>query len=218
MKVVVTGSSGGIGREIALLFLKEGHRVIGLDILPSTIDNSNYTHFLSDITSQLPEIEDTEILINNAGIQGTDKDIDVNLKGTIQVTEKYAFNKSIKSVLFIASASAHSGAEFPLYAASKGGLISYMKSTALRLAPYGATVNSISPGGVITDLNKPVMEDPKLWKEIMDVTPLKKWATPYEIAQWSYFLTVINKSMSGEDILIDNGEKNLNATFVWPLS
>lgn len=218
MKVVVTGSSGGIGKEIALLFLKEGHRVIGMDILPANIDNPNYTHFLSDITSQLPEIEDTEILINNAGIQGTNKDIEVNLKGTIQVTEKYAFNKSIKSVLFIASASAHSGAEFPLYAASKGGLISYMKSTALRLAPYGATVNSISPGGVITDFNKPVMEDPKLWKEIMDVTPLKKWATPYEIAQWSYFLTVINKSMSGEDILIDNGEKNLNATFVWPLS
>lgn len=218
MKVVVTGSSGGIGREIALLFLKEGHRVIGMDILPANIDNPNYTHFLSDITSQLPEIEDTEILINNAGIQGTDKDIEVNLKGTIQITEKYAFNKSIKSVLFIASASAHSGAEFPLYAASKGGLISYMKSTALRLAPYGATVNSISPGGVITDLNKPVMNDPKLWKEIMDVTPLKKWATPNEIAQWSYFLTVINKSMSGEDILIDNGEKNLNATFVWPLS
>lgn len=218
MKVVVTGSSGGIGKEIALLFLKEGHRVIGMDILPANIDNPNYTHFLSDITSQLPEIEDTEILINNAGIQGTNKDIEVNLKGTIQVTEKYAFNKSIKSVLFIASASAHSGAEFPLYAASKGGLISYMKSTALRLAPYGATVNSISPGGVITDLNKPVMNDPKLWKEIMDVTPLKKWATPNEIAQWSYFLTVINKSMSGEDILIDNGEKNLNATFVWPLS
>ena len=50
----------------------------------------------------------------------------------------------------------------------------------------------------------------------MDVTPLKKWAEPEEIAQWCYFLTVINRSCTGEDILIDNGETHLNATFVWP--
>ena len=67
-----------------------------------------------------------------------------------------------------------------------------------------------------TELNAPVMEDPKLWKQIMDVTPLKKWASAEEIAQWCYFLTVINKSCTGEDILIDNGETHLNATFVWP--
>ena len=37
-----------------------------------------------------------------------------------------------------------------------------------------------------------------------------------DLNEWVYFLLVKNKSMSGEDILIDNGEKNLNCTFVWP--
>ena len=94
--------------------------------------------------------------------------------------------------------------------------MAYTRNAAIRLAEYGATCNSISPGGVKTDLNRPVMEDSKLWKKIMDVTPLKKWAEPEEIAQWCYFLTVINRSCTGEDILIDNGETHLNATFVWP--
>ena len=65
-------------------------------------------------------------------------------------------------------------------------------------------------------MNKPVMEDEKLWAEIMAVTPLTRWAEPEEIASWIYFLTTINKSCTGEDILIDNGETHLNATFIWP--
>ena len=134
----------------------------------------------------------------------------------MNVTEKYAFQKNIKSVLFNASASAHSGFEFPEYVASKAGLIGYMKNVASRLAPLGATANSISLGGVLTDSNAPVMENEKCWNQIMEVTPLKKWATLEEVCDWVYFLTVINKSASGQDILIDNGEYNLNSTFVWP--
>ena len=91
-----------------------------------------------------------------------------------------------------------------------------MKNVASRLAPLGATVNSISLGGVLTDSNAPVMENEKYWNQIMEATPLKKWATLEEVCDWIYFLTVINKSASGQDILIDNGEYNLNSTFVWP--
>ena len=218
MKVVITGASGGIGKAAALLFLENGHEVIGIDVRESDVMKNGYTHFIADISDKesLPEIPDVQVLINCAGVQDSADDIDVNLKGTINVTEKYAFQKAIRSVLIVASASAHTGAEFPLYSASKGGLLSYTRNVAIRLAPYGATCNSISPGGVKTDLNRPVMDDPALWKEIMDVTPLKKWAEPEEIAQWCYFLTVVNRSCSGEDILIDNGETHLNSTFVWP--
>ena len=218
MRIVVTGSSSGIGKATALLFLENGHEVHGIDILPASIERSGYVHHLADISipSTLPQIDDVEILVNCAGAQMTEDDIDVNLKGTIAVTEKYAFQKAIRSVLTIASASAHTGAEFPYYSASKGGLLSYMRNAAMRLVPFGATCNSISPGGVRTELNRPVMDDPVLWRQIMDLTPLKKWAEPEEIAQWCYFLTVVNRSCTGEDILIDNGETHLNSTFVWP--
>lgn len=215
MKVLLTGSSGGIGLAIAKKFLREGHEVTGMDIRPSAIEHPCYTHVTADIfSSPLPDIDGVEILINNAGVQDSGRDIDVNLKGTIRITEKYAFREGIKSVLFIASASASTGSEFPEYAASKGGMVAYMKNTALRLARWGATANSLSPGGVVTDLNLRVMSDPELWHRIMDQTLLPKWAEADEIAEWAYFVTVVNKSMTAQDILIDNGEA-AKADFVW---
>ncbi len=215
MKVLVTGSSGGIGKAIAQKFSGSGHSVIGIDVRPCDFTLDNYTHVLCDISSdELPDIPNADILINNAGVQDSGRDIDVNLKGTIRVTEKYGVRNGIKSVLFIASASAATGAEFPEYVASKGGMISYMKNVALRLARLGATANSLSPGGVLTSLNDCVIDTPELWNRIMELTPLKKWATPEEIAEFAYFMTVVNKSMTAQDILVDNGE-SANAEFVW---
>ena len=214
MKIVITGSSSGIGKAIALKFLSEHHSVIGIDVLPATIKHKSYSHIVADICGELPEINDVEILINNAGVQDSGRDIDVNLKGTIAVTEKYALTPSIKSVVFIASASAETGSEFPEYAASKGGMVAYMKNVALRIAKWGATSNSLSPGGVLTPLNQHVIDDPELWQKVMDETPLKKWASPEEIAEWTYFVAVINKSMTAQNILIDNGEA-AKANFVW---
>ena len=91
-----------------------------------------------------------------------------------------------------------------------------MKNVACRLAPRGVLVNSISLGGVETLSNKPVMDNPKLWEKVMNVTPLKKWMNEEEVCDWVMFLTLTNKSASGQDFLIDNGEKDLNNTFVWP--
>ncbi len=215
MKTLVTGTSKGIGKAIAEKFLSNGHDVIGMDILPPSIENTHYSHITADIFSgELPEISGVEILINNAGVQNSGKDIDINLKGTVRITEKYAFQKNIKSVLFIASSSARTGSEFPEYAASKGGIVAYMKNVALRVAEYGATSNSLSPGGVKTDLNEHVMRDPALWKKIMNETLLPKWAEPEEIAEFAYFMTVVNRSMTAQDILVDNGEQ-AKANFVW---
>ena len=215
MKVLITGTSKGIGKAIAEKFLSCGHEVIGLDVLNSTIENPHYSHFVTDIFSdELPQIDGVKILINNAGVQNSGRDIDVNLKGSIRITEKYALQKNIKSVLFIASSSARTGSEFPEYAASKGGMVAYMKNVALRVAKYGATSNSLSPGGVKTALNERVMNNPELWKKIMNETLLPKWAEPEEIAEWAYFITAVNRSMTAQDILVDNGEE-AKANFIW---
>ena len=214
MKVLVTGTSSGIGKEIAKLFLERGHEVVGFDIKESTITHYNYTHYVCDISKCLPEVENVQILINNAGIQDDDLAIKINLESTINVTEKYGINSNIKSILFIASASARNGAEFPKYSASKGGVVSYMKNVALRVSKFSATANSISPGGVITKVNDHILNDKKLYDAVLNETLLNKWCDPREIAEWAYFITVINKSMTGEDILIDNGEI-LKSNFIW---
>jgi len=216
MRVLITGTTSGIGRETALLFLEKGHEVIGFDREESSIINDNYTHYKRDIRDKhlFPELETIDILVNNAGVQNGD-DINVNLKGLINITEKYGIHDKIKSIVNIGSASAHTGAEFPEYSASKGGVLAYTKNVALRIAKYGATCNSLDFGGVITELNSCVIEDQDLWDQIMELTPLKRWATAREAAEWIYFMAVHNKFCSGQNILIDGLEAG-NSKFIFP--
>lgn len=139
MNILITGTSSGIGKGCAEYFLKEGHLVYGFDKNTSTISHPAYTHFCLDIRdkSAYPKLSPVDIVINNAGVQDGD-DIDVNLKGTISITEHYAIHPAIHSVIMIGSASGHTGSEFPEYAASKGGVLAYTKNVAMRIAPYQA--------------------------------------------------------------------------------
>ena len=221
MKVLITGTSSGIGYATALKFIAGGFEVIGMDKTGTTITAPAYTHIICDIwEDKLPEITDIDVLVNNAGQQSTGStgdclgDIDVNLKGLIRITEKYGIRAGIKAIVNIASVSGHTGAEFPAYAASKGGVLAYTKNTANIVAKYNATCNSISPGGVLTKSNSHIIENPALWNEVMDECLLRKWAEPTEIAEWIYFVAVVNKSMTGQDIIIDNGE-TAKFNFVW---
>ena len=215
MKVLITGTTQGIGKAIAELFIAKGHTVIGIDRQEKSIENAAYTHYVCDVRDyeRLPDIDGVDILINNAGTQNED-DIDINLKALIKITEKYGVREGIRSILNIGSASAHTGSEFPEYCASKGGILAYTKNVAMRVAKFGATCNSLDPGGVLTPLNECVINDAELWAQIMDETPLKRWATPEEIAEWAYFLTVVNSFCTGQSILVDGGE-SINYNFVW---
>ena len=102
MKVLITGTSQGIGKAIAERFIIKGHDVIGVDRSESSISAENYTHVTADVRDidKMPEITGVEILINNAGTQNED-DIDINLKSLIRFTEKYGLQKDIRSILYI---------------------------------------------------------------------------------------------------------------------
>ena len=215
MRILITGTSGGIGRAIAERFLNEGHEVWGVDRQGSALSHPAYHHVVSDIRDAAAlALPQPEVLICNAGTLDEQTAISVNLEGTMAFTERFLESQTLKSVLFIASASARNGAEFPRYVASKAGLVGYMKNLALTLARRGVTCNSISPGGVITQANRHILESETLYAAVKAETLLGKWAAPEEIADLAWYLTMVNRSITGEDILIDNGEM-LKSNFIW---
>ena len=215
MRVLISGTSSGIGRAIAEKFISEGCFVTGVDIKEPSVTDERYEHINADIfRGPFPELDVHDIVINCAGKQQGDDVIDVNLKGTMAFNEKYGMRKGVRSILFIASASASTGSEFTEYAASKGGVLAYMKNCAIRGAKLGIICNSLSPGGVITDSNRHILENKDLYDAVLNETLTGKWATEEEIAEWAYFLTAVNKSMTGGDVLVDNGEAS-KANFIW---
>ena len=215
MRVFVSGSASGIGLAIAERFLREGGEVWGFDLSESPVTHPRYHHLLHDVREDIREnLPAPEILVNSAGTIEEADAIDVNLKGTIRFTERFLDSPVLRSVLFIAAAAARNGAEFPLYVASKAGLVGYMKNLALRLAARGVTCNSISPGGVVTPMNRHILESDRLYAAVRAETLLGKWCEAGEIADLAWYLTAVNRSMTGEDLLIDNGEM-LKSNFIW---
>ena len=211
VKILVTGTSKGIGHAIAKEFLRSGHEVVGFDVLDAPLDLKNpylkYTHYKCNVADplQYPEINDFNVIVNNAASLDEETILDVKAKGYAEIIEKYAFTPHIKAVVNIASNSAHYGIEFPKYAAANGAVIALTKVTARRLAKYNATCNSISPGYVNTTLDQHV-RDYGLEHEILHNCQLKHVIEPEEIAELVYYLAIKNKSMTAQDILVDCGE------------
>lgn len=217
-RVLITGTSSGIGQATAKLFLKQGYEVFGLDIKESTIASPDYYHFVCDVSKPetLPNIVDVDYLINNAGTIDEDTSIAVNLEGYVNVVSKYGWgNNSIKSILNIGSISGVVGLDTPLYAASQGGRISYTKNLAINFTNKfkRVPVNILCFGAVMTGLEPNLYANDAMVQAVANENMLKKWISVEEAAQWTYFMSVVNKSMCGQSILVDNGEAS-NFNFI----
>ncbi len=68
-RVLITGTTSGIGRATAIKFLNCGYEVVGFDIRKSSIESYNYTHYVIDVSrpDTFPTLEPFNIVINNAG-------------------------------------------------------------------------------------------------------------------------------------------------------
>lgn len=214
MKVLITGALSNLGLEIARVFHEQGFKIYGTSrkerafeygkILPLDFSCPDY--------SVLDEIEECDVLVNNAGIftegktgslsaEDFDSVIDVNIKGLYHVTEKMLplLKKSNGSIVNISSMNAmHPG--FGLtshYDGSKGFVSSFTKSLA---SETGLRVNAVCPGLI----RAPRLEGTELEKVFSSHSVRKQMMEAEEIANLIYFLAV-SQGIYGQSIIIDNG-------------
>jgi meso-butanediol dehydrogenase/(S,S)-butanediol dehydrogenase/diacetyl reductase len=169
-RVVVTGASGGVGRQVADLFRAEGARVVGVDVVPgdgivegNLADPASIT---AVVETALAELGGVDVLCNVAGIQQfarleevspefLTKHLAVNVVGPVLLTQGLlpALTESKGNVVTVASISALMGQPYNVaYCASKAGVLLAMRALAIELAGRGIRVNCVSPGGIDTPM------------------------------------------------------------------
>ena len=92
------------------------------------------------------------------------------------------------------------------YAASKGGIMMFMKSISQELAPHKIRVNSVSPGAIKTTINKEVWSDPEKYKGLLQLIPYRRIGTPQDVAKAVAWLASDDSDyVNGETLYIDGG-------------
>lgn len=213
--ILITGSSSGIGRAAAEIFLNNNYLVYGIDQNAATIEDKNYQHFKVSVTDfkNLPELKNISYILNNAGTMDEQKSLETNLQGYINIISKYE-NKNLKAVLNIASTAGHHGFGKPLHAAAQSARINYTKHLAKTLGEkFKTLVNSISPGPVHTNLEPELYHNRAAMQAVATQNILNRWIEPKEIAEWIYFILTKNTCMTGQDIILDLGE-SVNFNFI----
>jgi len=165
-----------------------------------------------------------DVLVNNAGISIDatiektdemiwDETLDINLKGTFFCVRAAlpALRKTRGSIVNTASVSGLQGsAEDSAYCASKGGVVNLTRALAIELAP-DIRVNCVCPGWVDTDMMRrdyiDLADDPAAAeREALDEAPLKRVATPEEIAKAiAYLASHDARFITGIALPIDGG-------------
>ena len=232
--VLVTGSSKGIGRNIADNFVKNGYKVVytyNHTTINDIVDSSNIFKVKLDIGCRisiqkaLNNIrdyfeEDIDILVNNAGIAQekpfltiTDEDwqqmLNINLQGAFRLVQEILpsmLEKEWGRIINITSIGGQWGGFNQVhYAASKAGLISFTQSIAKIYSKHGITSNTISPGLIATDMSENELNT-DAGKEKVKNIPLGRLGTKKEISDIAFFLASEEASyITGQTINANGG-------------
>ena len=206
MRILVTGGSRGIGKDICDKFIKEDHEVIS-----PTREELDLSQPISFIPDKI------DVLINNAGINLIDSVFDgENYEEIMQVNyfsplrlfklclphmkkQNYGRIINIGSVWVDYAKSGRSA-----YSASKNALHSLTKSITSEYGAYNILANTVSPGFFITDMTLQNNTEEAI-KELRSKIPVGRLGYTNEVADLVYFLAIRNSYISGQNIVIDGG-------------
>ncbi|HEY6213560.1 MAG TPA: SDR family oxidoreductase [Vicinamibacterales bacterium] len=92
------------------------------------------------------------------------------------------------------------------YASSKGALLQLTRTLAAEWAPHKITVNAISPGPILTDMTRPILDNPEAYRQFVSHVPLGRFGEPDEVVPACLFLASPASSfVTGADIVVDGG-------------
>ena len=223
---IVTGTSRGIGRALALGIAAAGANVVAVSRGEATPEADEHIHSVRCdvraleapniiLDAALTAFGRIDALVNNAGIihfatplQQTDEEWDetiaTNLTAPFRLSQRLANHWAAQKQpgIVVNLCSVESDIAFhdqPAYAASKGGLLGLTRAMALELAPLGIRVLAIGPGVIDTGMTPPRSED-------LERIPMHRLGTPEEVADAVVLLlSPLARYATGSILYLDGG-------------
>jgi NAD(P)-dependent dehydrogenase (short-subunit alcohol dehydrogenase family) len=241
---VVTGGTRGLGLAMARALVGHGVRMALLDRLPdveatarslAASTGADVVGIVCDVTSTasvdeaftrvVDELGTPQVLVNAAGVPGTEPAVDVtpefwhqvldiNVGGTFFTCQRFARQAVAAGVpgaiVNISSMSAfvvNVPQQQAVYNISKAAVDQLTRSLAVEWIPHGIRVNAIAPGYFLTDMTRATVEaEPEKARQWLAHIPAGRMGRPDDLAGLVVFLASdASRYVVGESIVIDGG-------------
>ena len=232
-KALVTGSTQGIGFEIAKILSIHGATVYingaessvkciaASEKIKGSIPVKANLLKTDEIDSLYEKTGDVDILVLNASIQYkrawneyTDEEYEIqmncNLKSSYLLIKKYSEGmkkRGFGRIVTVGSVNQYNQhPELSLYGVTKAAQLKMVQNIAPLLAPYGITVNNVAPGAIDTPRNADSFKDETFRKKVEQKIPCGYVGKPEDVAPAVLLLcSDEGRYITGADLTIDGG-------------
>lgn len=220
--IVIWGTNEDKNRAAEASLKKHGVRVASFKV-----DVSNEAEVASAMKQSVAKMGRVDTVIANAGIGAASRSfiemtteqyrkvLSVNLDGVFftmreaarHMRERAATGDKGGSLIGIASVAAIEGAaRNEHYAATKGGVISMMRSIAVEFARDGVRANTILPGWIATDMTAGAQTSPAFTEKVIPRVPMRRWGEPTDFGGIAVYLASNASAFhTGDTFVIDGG-------------